>query len=124
MVKSNIVEFHQFSQDFLRLLGEKTRQAERNRSAQEELTVMEWFYSNIEALIRKYELELHEAKLIAVNSQIKARMYHCDMKDMLNEMYKVRHKISVEELARITKRMALPSFDELKEDVPIKLQSK
>ena len=120
MKNSKIIEFHQISQDFLRLIGDKSRQAEKSMAAAQELGIMEMFWHNIEKLIREYELEKHETVIMAVNAQIKARLLDADMRDLLNEIYKVRQKIGPDELARILSRKVLPSKQELMEVVVIK----
>lgn len=122
MVTNKFVEFHKMSQDFLSLLGDKLRLSERNKAASEEVAVLEFFWNSCEALIREYELELMEAKLLAVNSQVKARLLDCDMRDLLNEIYKVRNKLGADEIARIMARKALPSRGELMQDVQVKNQ--
>lgn len=120
MKNSKIIEFHQISQDFLRLIGDKSRQAEKSMAAAQELGIMEMFWHNIEKLIREYELEKHETVIMAVNAQIKARLLDADMRDLLNEIYKIRQKIGPDELARILSRKVLPSKQELMEAVVIK----
>lgn len=89
-------------------------------AAAQELGIMEMFWHNIEKLIREYELEKHETVIMAVNAQIKARLLDADMRDLLNEIYKIRQKIGPDELARILSRKVLPSKQELMEVVVIK----
>ena len=120
--KSLFVEFQQHSQDFLRLLGEKQRYANRSKQAGEEIAIMEFFWDGVEEIFKKYEAELAEYRLLAANEHAKGILLQKELKSTYNEMYKVR-KESPEvmvALARCMAKTVLPTKEDLEQDVQVK----
>lgn len=63
-------EFYIHSQDFLKLLGEKSRRSETNKTIAEELATLDFFYDGIDVLMQKYEDQISVLKLQVINQQV------------------------------------------------------
>lgn len=115
-------EFHQHSQDYLILLGQKTRKAERSKTDADELSVMEFFWDGVDEIFKKYEDQLAELRLLCANEHAKGILLSIEIKSAYNELYKVRKEspeISAL-LARLASKTVLPTQDQLKQDIQIR----
>lgn len=97
MIKSLFAQFQQHSQDFLRLLGEKARYAKHNRTAEDELGVMEFFWDGCEEIMKKYEAALMEEQMGAAY----ARCFQKILESELNFVYSRMAKSESAEVKRI-----------------------
>lgn len=113
------VEFLQHSQDFLVLLGTKSRAAEKSKQVAEELATLEFFWDGVEAIFNKYEEKIAELKLIGLNEHAKVVLLRNELRETYNEMYKVRAKIP-DVVQKLIAKTKLPSKEELQEDVQLK----
>lgn len=123
-MKQNLfVEFQQHSQDFLRLLGEKQRQAGRSKQAADELSIMEFFWDGCEEIFKKYEALLQMERISKVNEHAKAHLLQLELRSVYNEIYLVsKGKQTVPEaLNKFLNRTVLPSSEDLKKDVNIRM---
>jgi len=60
-------EFYLHSQDFLKLLGEKSRRAETNKTIAEEFALLGFFYDGVETLMQKYDDQISALKFDVIN---------------------------------------------------------
>lgn len=121
MKQKLFIEFHQHSQDYLILLGQKSRKAERSKTDADELSVMEFFWDGVDEIFKKYEMELHEKTLLIANEHAKAILLEIELKSAYNELYKIR-KSSPEVqalLTRLASKTVMPTQDQLKQDIQI-----
>jgi hypothetical protein len=123
MQKENLYnEFHQHSQDYLILLGQKSRRAERSKTDADELAVMEFFWDGTDEIFKKYEMRLHEMRLLIANDHAKAILLQNELRSTYNEIYKIR-KASPEVndlLTKLASKTVMPTQDQLKQDVQIR----
>jgi hypothetical protein len=119
MINSLFVEFQQHSQDYLRLLGEKSRRASRSKQEADELSVMEFFWDGVEEIFKKYESELAHLRILAANEHAKGVLLTNELKSTYNELYKIR-KDKPELIAMLMARTKLPTAEDLKQDVIVK----
>ena len=118
-MRSLYIEFQEHSQDFLRLLGEKNRQAGRRKDAADELAVMEFFWDGVEAIFMKYERKIYELKMLSTVEHVQAVILRNELRDTYNEMFKVRDKIP-DTVINLLSKTSLPSKSDLSEEVILK----
>lgn len=126
--KNLYLEFQKHSQDFLRLMGEKTRYAESGKAKlipsdqiADEVALMEFFWDGIERIIADYELKLHGLKLLCVNEKTKALILQNEIKNTYAELYKVRDVIPFTITKILSKTVTQVDVD-LNEEVIVKNQ--
>lgn len=80
-------EFYLHSQDFLKLLGEKSRRAKTNKTIAEEFALLSFFYDGIDILTQKYDDQITALKLEVIN--------HKTMRKVIEEMHMKEFKKSL-----------------------------
>lgn len=85
-------EFQIISTDYLILLGEKARQAERNKSVGEEFGTMEMFWDGVDNVFKEYERQLHITRLRAATDHMVVGMLEKELRLVYNEMFKLSNK--------------------------------
>jgi len=86
------VEFQQHSQDYLLLLGEKSRAASKNKSVAEELSTMELYHDGVDAIFRQYEHDLHLTRLRAATDHMIVAMLEDELRKAYNELFRMAGK--------------------------------
>jgi hypothetical protein len=108
------VEFQQHSQDFLLLLGEKSRQAGKSKTAAEELSVMEFFWDGVDAIFKEYEKQLHIARIRGATDHMLLGMVEQELRNVYNALFQMSAKYKDEIiLNKLMKKTMIPSKEEL-----------
>lgn len=133
-MKNRIVEFMKGSTDFLRTLGHMSAIADegdkkpviiQRKEFIDMVSTIELFYDMADLMFRKYEEEIHLHRLEAINEHAKLIILTKDIKNLHNELYKVRSKMPPELMTayiNYLKKTALPTAEDFKEDVNLKQQ--
>lgn len=108
------VEFQQHSQDYLLLLGEKTRQANKSKFIAEELATMELFWDGVDAIFRQYEQQLHILRLQAAGENLRLAVMEKEMKEVYNEFFQLSAKYrDMEAVSRVLKKSMITTKKDL-----------
>jgi hypothetical protein len=130
------IDFHRGSTEFLRTIGHMSAIVDEHdkkpvmihrKEFAEMVATLELYHDMTEQIFLKYQAQLQEGKLLAINEHVKAIILEKELKNVYNEFYKVRTKMPPELMTAFIKHLkntALPTEAELNQKVILKQQQR
>lgn len=91
-MKSLRTEFLQHSIDYLRLLSYKAQKAKNNKTIDDEFSILEFYHDGVEAIIKKYDEQIHLLNLERVNSEVHQKIIEKELEKLMGDLFKVSQK--------------------------------